>query len=173
MDDYLILDTETTGLSGKDEVIELGIIDMDGNTIYHSLFNPSCPIGASAMNVHGITLEEVKDAPEFSEEWDKIKGVLEGKKVLIYNAKFDFRMLNQTARIYKCKEVLKRENVHCVMQGYAKYRGEKNPKTGGYRWFKLEQALQHEGECIVQSHRTIGDCLMTLKLVNKVGRNWW
>ncbi|MCL2560008.1 MAG: 3'-5' exonuclease [Turicibacter sp.] len=165
MDNYLILDTETTGLSARDEVIELGIVDMEGNTVYHSLFNPSCSIGASAMAIHGITQTDVKSAPRFSGEWRKINEILAGKIILIYNAKFDLRMLNQTARIYGCGELLRQEGVRCVMQGYAKYRGS-------YRAIKLEQALRQEGIPAFQTHRVIGDCLMVLELVKKVGNVW-
>jgi len=172
MDDYLILDTETTGLSKKDEVIELGIIDMDGNTIYHSLFKPKCQIGIAAMAVHRITLADVEDAPRFSEEWEKIKGILDRETILIYNAGFDLRMLNQTARIYNCGELLNKKNVHCVMRGYARHHGQLNPRTGKYQWIKLEQALRNEKIPISQTHRVIGDCLMTLALVKKVGKVW-
>lgn len=171
-EEYLILDTETTGLGARDEVIELGIIDMEGNTVYHSLFKPGCPIGEKAAEVHGISMDQVQDAPEFSEEWSKIKAVLEGKEVLIYNSKFDLRMLNQTARIHHCEELLNWRTVHCIMLGYARYNGQRNPKTGDYRWVKLEQALRNEGIPIVQNHRAIGDCLMVLELIKKAGKLW-
>ncbi|MCL1989380.1 MAG: 3'-5' exonuclease [Defluviitaleaceae bacterium] len=172
IENYLILDTETTGIGNKDEVIELGIINMDGQTVYHSLFKPNCPIHEKAAAVHGITLSEVQDAPQFSEEWHNIKDVLKGKKILIYNASFDTRMLNQTARIHSCKNILTKQGTHCVMTGYAKHHGQINPKTGQFRWIKLEQALKNEGISIVQSHRAIGDCLMTLSLIKKVGPIW-
>ena len=171
-ENYLILDTETTGIGKQDEVLELGIIDMDGNTIYHSLFNPSCPIGTKASEIHGISMEEVKEAPQFPKVWQQVKDILAGSKILIYNSDFDVRMLNQTARIYGLGEVLNKQSVRCVMKGYARYHGQRNPKTGDYRWIKLEQALQNEGIPTVQNHRAIGDCLMTLALIKKVGKVW-
>jgi len=173
MNNYVLLDTETTGLGVNDEVIELGIIDTEGNTLYHSLFMPNCPIGAGAAAVHGITVADVIDAPRFADEWSKIKAVLTAKQVLIYNANFDLRMLNQTAKIHGCDDLLARENVHCVMNGYAKYNGEINPKTGSYKWIKLEQALQKEQIPTRQDHRVIGDCLMMLALIRKVGKKIW
>ena len=173
MSEYLILDTETTGLGAQDEVIELGIIDTDGNTVYHSLFMPNCPISPGAAAVHGITLADVFDAPRFCDEWERINAVLSGKTVLIYNASFDIRMLNQTAKIHGCAPLLQKENAPCVMLGYAKYNGEINPKTGSYKWIKLEQALRNEGIPTNQDHRVIGDCLMTLALIRKVGKIIW
>jgi len=171
-EDLVILDTETTGIGARDEVLELGIIDMGGNTVYHSLFKPSCPIGANAAAVHGIFMSEVKDAPGFSEEWHRIKEVLKGKEVLIYNGDFDLRMLNQTARIYRLGEVLNKRVVHCVMKGYARHNGQWNSETGDYRWIKLDQALRNEGISMMQNHRAIGDCLMTLALIKKIGKVW-
>lgn len=170
---YVLLDTETTGLSGNDEVIELGIIDTDGNTLYHSLFLPNCEIGAGATAVHGITVNDVIDAPRFADEWQKIKELLDNKEILIYNAKFDIRMLNQTAQIHGKNQLINPKKAHCLMLGYAKYNGEINPKTGSYKWIKLEQALKNEGVFTQQDHRVIGDCLMTLSLIRKVGKIIW
>ena len=170
--DYLILDTETTGTGKYDEVIELGIIDMAGNTVYHSLFKPSCPIQPKAEEIHGISLNDLDDAPKFSDEWHKIKTILVGKKILIYNAAFDLRLLSQTTRKYGFSEVLEKQATTCVMLSYAKYHGQINPQTGNYRWIKLELALQNEGISVMQTHRVIGDCLMTLALIKKIGKIW-
>ena len=38
----VILDTETTGFDG--EVIELGLVDADGRTLFDERFRPTCPI---------------------------------------------------------------------------------------------------------------------------------
>lgn len=168
MQDYLILDTETTGVGAHDEVIELGIIDNNGTTHYHSLFKPQCPIHPRAASVHGITHFDLADAPPFSEEWAHIAKILAGRTVLIYNAQFDTRLLNQTARLHGQRDLLHSSHTRCVMLDYAKLRNEINPKTKKARWFKLEQALRDEGILMRQTHRVIGDCLMTLALVKKM-----
>jgi len=171
-ENYLILDTETTGLGTTDEIIELGIINMNGEVIYHSMFKPNCPINPKAEEIHGISLSSLQDAPKFSDQWHTIKNILFGKKVLIYNATFDLRMLNQTARLYGFDNLLTKFDTHCIMKSYAKYNGVINPKTGNYCWVKLEQALINEGIPSKQRHRATDDCLMTLALINKVGRIW-
>lgn len=168
-EDYLILDTETTGLSTQDEIIELGIIDLNGQTLYHSMFNPNCLINPQAQAIHGIRLTDLQDAPNFSQEWHTIKTILRGKKILIYNAPFDLRMINQTARIHGHDTLLTNRDVNCVMRGYAQKRGIIDPKTKKPRWVKLEQALANEGIPTKQNHRATDDCLMTLALINKVG----
>ena len=49
------LDTETTGLSSIDEVIELTIVDHDGSLLFSRLFRPLQPIPRQAQLIHHIT----------------------------------------------------------------------------------------------------------------------
>jgi len=172
MNDYVILDTETTGLGINDEVIELGIIDMSGQVLYGGMFNPTVPISPGAQNIHGISIKDVEGAVRFRDEWFNIARILHGRKVLIYNATFDVRMLNQTARKFGFPDLIEKDNAFCVMRGYAKYHGKLNSKTGKPQWIKLENALRYEGIPTFQTHRATDDCLMTLALIKKTGRIW-
>lgn len=45
--DYLIIDTETTGLDNNAEVIEIAIINMHGDVLLNSLVKPTCSIPAA------------------------------------------------------------------------------------------------------------------------------
>ena len=56
------LDTETTGLERFDEIIEISIVDDEGQVVFESLVKPSQPIPYSATMVHGITDEAVQSA---------------------------------------------------------------------------------------------------------------
>ena len=60
--DALLFDTETNGLSlgnenKKDnlEIVELALVDLNGNTVYHSLFKPEKPISSTLSIVNNIT----------------------------------------------------------------------------------------------------------------------
>ena len=50
----LILDTETTGLGDEDEVIQLGIVDLEEWVLFNSLFRPTIEVSPGALAVHGI-----------------------------------------------------------------------------------------------------------------------
>ena len=63
----LYLDTETTGLSNFDEIIDLTLIDSDGTTLINTLIRPTVPIDARASEIHGITNEDIIDAPGFND----------------------------------------------------------------------------------------------------------
>lgn len=72
VENYVILDVETTGLSSDDEVVELAIIDLKGNTLYNSLIKPSMAIPEEATAIHHITNDMVFSAPKLSDEFSKI-----------------------------------------------------------------------------------------------------
>ena len=96
----LILDTETTGLDAHDEVIQLAIVDMQGNVLLHTLVRPTVPVGTEARAIHGITDEVLAEAPYFAQLYDTIAGLLGNRSVLAYHADFDRRLLAQTCAKY-------------------------------------------------------------------------
>lgn len=99
-DDFIMLDTETTGLENDDEVVELGIIDARGNELYSCTFRPEKAVNPEAAKVSGLTNEKLADSPLFRDEWPKIKAVIADHPVIAHNIDFDSRLLAQTARKY-------------------------------------------------------------------------
>ena len=168
--DYVILDTETTGFKADDEVIELGIIGMDGQTRYSSLFKPKKTIPGEVIKIHGITNEAVADAPGFLEALPEIMEALKDKKVLVYNARFDVKMLNQTAKIHGAPSLLSLQDTRCVMEDYAYFHGQYSDYHKSYRPVKLQTACQLHQIGTVQDHRATGDCFMTLALIQAVSQ---
>jgi DNA polymerase-3 subunit epsilon len=153
-DDFIILDAETTGLYDA-EIIELSIIDKQGNVLFDSLFKPKNPIPDDVIAIHGIDNEMVAFAPTWPEKWNEIKILLENNKILIYNAEFDMSMIFNTSKIWGIKGSLK-INGGCVMEAYRKF-------IGSDRWVKLSQA---SGE--YTAHRALNDCYSVLTLLNNV-----
>ena len=64
-------DLETTGINiVKDRIIEIGIVKLlpNGNTESKTwLTNPGITIPEEAIQIHGITNEDVEDSPSFKE----------------------------------------------------------------------------------------------------------
>lgn len=84
----VILDTETTDLDGY--VVEIAVVDAaTGDTLLDTLVNPGCPIQPGARWVHGISDNDVSDAPRWAEVLPDLLRVTEGRTVLAYNASFD------------------------------------------------------------------------------------
>jgi DNA polymerase-3 subunit epsilon len=152
----IILDTETTGLNSTAEIIQIGILSISGETLMDSLFRPSDPIPEEASKIHGIKDEDVKNAPLFSNLHAKVISIIKGKRILIYNAQYDMRLLKQTFLKYRIPtgglDLLESE---CVMLKYAAFVGNTWDNGGGYKWPKLTGG----------DHTAIGDCKATLDVI--------
>lgn len=142
----VILDTETTGLGKEDQVIEIGVIDLAGNVLFERRVCPSVVIHPAAEAVHGITPAMVSDCPTFDQIAGELRQVIEGRRVLIYNAAFDLRLLRQTYRAFGLPcQWLNRVASDCVMRALANG-GKWRPLRGG-------------------DHSAVGDCRATLAVL--------
>ena len=74
----LFLDTETTGTGPGDLIIEVGIVDAQGNELFNSLVNPGIPIPAESSAVNGITNADVADEPKWPQVWPKVEEIQRG-----------------------------------------------------------------------------------------------
>lgn len=171
--EFVIFDTETTGLNSWDEIIQIGVIDQDGNTVFESLIKPTKPI--TNAQYHGITDEMVNDAPPFSAVYQRIKEALDGKIVVAYNFEYDNRVLQQNIAKYGPEYAMQPITFaaqHCAMNWYAQYNGEWNDYHGNYRWQKLGEALaafglKHE-DVGSKAHDACTDARATLAVIKKM-----
>jgi DNA polymerase III subunit epsilon len=154
------LDTETTGISPHDEIVEICIVSHDGKTLLDTLVKPTIPIPVGATRVHGITNEMVENAPAWKETWPSVKEFLMGKPLAIYNADFDLRMIQQMNQKWNIQWRVPRGNSLCIMMLYAQFYGEWNLSRRSYRWQKLEDAGRQCGIIIPNSHRAREDTLL-------------
>lgn len=156
---FYVLDTETTGVGKRDQIIQIGIVDKSGTTVMDTLIKPTVPIHPGASEVNGITTDLVKDAPTFDEVYIELSGLLAGTPIIAYNMPFDWRMVQQTASAYKLP-LPRTGKQHCAMREYAIYRGT--------RWQKLTRAVAYEQLTVENAHTALGDVLMTLALIQKM-----
>lgn len=95
--DYIVLDTETTGLSpDTDKIIEIGMVRVVNDEMVNqngTFINPERPISASASKVNGIKAADVKQAPTYAQIAPSIARLLIGNTVVAHNADFDLRFI--------------------------------------------------------------------------------
>lgn len=164
--DFVIMDTETTGLGPDAEIVEISIIDRDGTDLFTSLVRPNMPITPELTAIHGIDNDMVRNAPNWADVHDCVMHLFTNKKIAIYNAPYDLRMLRQCADFANCKLPLMLERqARCVMQIYSKFKGEWSDRHGNWRWHKLSQAAQACGVNSSGAHRALADCRMTLGII--------
>lgn len=171
---HLILDTETTGLGEDAEIVEICMIDCYGFIMLNTLIKPTKPIPAEATAIHGITNEMVAHAPTWKDVHGAVSSLFFQYGVVIYNADYDTRLINQTASLNGLGEdgfcSFLGEYGSCAMLAYAEFYGQKSER-GGYKWQKLTNAAQQQNITIEGTpHRALSDCLTTLGLIKAMAK---
>ena len=96
----VFLDTETTGLDPNQghRVIEIAAVEINNRQLsenqFHVYTNPERAIDPAAQEVHGITLEFLKDKNLFKDVADEFLNFIQGSELIIHNAPFDIGFLN-------------------------------------------------------------------------------
>jgi DNA polymerase-3 subunit epsilon len=164
------VDTETTGCGAGDEVIELAVVGNDGTVLFETLLRPRRPIPAAVVAVHGITDADVAGAPTLPEVRPALLAALAGRLVVVYNAPFDRRLIEQTCRLYGGEPPAAAYD--CAMRRYADFAGVAHPSgRGGYRWHKLERAVLAFGAA-PGGHRATADALACRAVVHGMAGHW-
>jgi len=137
----VFLDTETTGTGDYDQICEIAIVGPDGETIVDELVRPGRPIPDEATSVHGISDEDVADAPTMADLDPELEQVLLSNPVCIYNANYDSRMLHQSATSgWLLDWPDDPGRVRCVMELMARWYGDWSDHHQSYTWITQEDA---------------------------------
>ena len=102
----VVLDTETTGLDSErgDRIIEIGAVELINHVstgrVFHKYINPQIigEMPEESYRVHGLTTDFLSDKPVFSEIVDELFSFIGESKIVIHNAKFDTKFLNDEIR---------------------------------------------------------------------------
>ncbi|MBS3873972.1 MAG: 3'-5' exonuclease [Firmicutes bacterium] len=156
---FSVVDVETTGLSpGRDRVIEVAIVRIEGGHIVHSyssLINPERPIPLFIQQMTGITDAMVVKAPTFAEVLPAVTTHLAGTVFVAHNVKFDQGFLK--AEFTRAGgEFPSLEFVDTVALARRGMRGLPN--------YRLETLCAHLG-LAVGGHRALGDATVTAHLL--------
>lgn len=161
----VFLDTETTGLGEVDQIVEIAVVDGSGATVLGTLIKPTIPIPSDATAIHGITQSDVASAPSFSDVLPELKAAIRNRAIVIYNAEYDVRMLEQSARAHGLR-INFGGNINCAMHMYAEFFGVWNHSRGEYRWYKLEAAARQCGIHLPGNlHRASADAELTRQII--------
>ncbi len=140
------LDTETTGLSPRDSrIVEVALVDDSGGVLLNTLVNPCLPIPAGATAIHGITDDDVADAPLLEELLPALNALVRGCRLVIYNSQYDLGFLPSLRAVSP--------KVECCMLAAQK-------AMGYSRWPKLVAAAEWSGYVWTgNAHRALADTL--------------
>jgi len=155
---YVVLDTETTGLTDPARVIELAMIFVsDRGQIQGSwttlLHGEGSAGGRRLEQVHGIRDHQLIGAPNFGEIAQQVDQAMRGRLVFAHNAKFDRARLNYELSLTRRPQL---PQLCCTM-----YLGS----YLGYGIMKLDVALSKFRIARTTAHCAHDDALATAKLL--------
>lgn len=166
----VIFDTETTGLDGHAEIVEIACIDGDGEVLLTSLVRPAHPIPRDATNVHGITDADVRDAPTIVDMMPRLQEIWrqanQGNRVFAYNLDYDARLLAQSFQARRQRWPFPHRSENDIMQLYAEYYGAWSDWHGSFTWQSLARAVD---QCDLtfngDAHRALADARASLAVL--------
>jgi DNA polymerase III subunit epsilon len=165
----IYLDTETTGLKERDQIVEICLLEHDGSIAFQSLVRPTVKIPPDATRVHHITDALASNAPTWPEIWPEIETLLATRRIAIYNAEYDLRLLKQSHGAHGLNWATPISHF-CIMKLYAQFRGDWNSRAGNYRWHSLDDARAQCGLDLSNAHRAYADTLLARAVLQYVAR---
>lgn len=150
--EFAVVDVETTGLDARvDRIIEIAIIIADdgGDVVqrWSSLVQPHRPVDAT--HIHGLTDEDLTDAPSFHDLIPTIHELITGRVFVAHNVRFDLDFLNAEFERNGFPLDLPREIGVCTMEQSYIYLPEGR--------HNLVACLERAGIARPVHHRSLGD----------------
>ena len=160
---YIVIDTETTGLnSSEDELLQVSIIDNEGEVLFDSYIRPTQHTEwAEAERINHITPEMVADTPTIVEVMPEINDILKRyDKIVGYNINFDADFLKHNGA-----EFANNSNFVDSMKIFSLYFSADNKRC------KLTEAADYfcyDWSEHKEAHNSLGDCYATLYVYKKL-----
>src|SRR3989344_4719041 len=163
---YCSLDIETSGFDPvKDEILEIGFAFFEigksdksdesevGSRIkitneYSKVFKPEREVSETILALTGITNEELKGAPKFSEHLEEIQNKLKDAVLVGHNIGFDIKFLQGLGVKFSGTSIDTLDLVQFILPTHPSY--------------NLENLMHYFGVPHIEAHRALADAKATL-----------
>jgi DNA polymerase III subunit epsilon len=153
--DFVVLDTETTGLRpGPDRVIEVAAVRVRHGKVmnsFQSLIHPGRPIPPFIAKFTGISQEMVRDAPSAQEVMPDFVQFIDGAILVGHNLGFDLNFLTHEAQLLDLAFPLDGLDTIPLARRF----------LPGLKRFKLDMVAEHLKIPPRTRHRALGDAEVT------------
>lgn len=166
LEDYVVFDLETTGISVvSDEIVEISAVKVKNHEIedtFSTLVNPGIHIPRSATQINGITDEMVSKAPDLKAAMDDVMEFF-GEAVLVgHNIHtFDMKFLSRAAlKLYDSD----------ISNDYVDTLYIARTCLPQLKHHRLVDVSAHFNISTEGAHRALNDCLMNQKCYEQMGK---
>lgn len=104
---YAVVDVEGNGQQLPD-LVEVGVVPIVDGKIGEPtswLVKPPWPISYMARRIHGLSNDDVADAPAFADVADEVQQALDADALIAHNAHVDVGVLQRHLGTWECPEV--------------------------------------------------------------------
>ena len=139
----IVMDTETTGLDPRtgDRIVEIGGIELENHLptgrSYHQYINPQRDMPQGAFDVHGLSIDFLKDFPVFKDIAQDFLDFVGTSKMVIHNAAFDMKFLNAELEVIQKPKLPWEQAIDTLDMARRKFPGAQNTLDGLSRRFGI------------------------------------
>jgi len=155
VDDYIVLDFETTGLrAGADKIIQIGAIKYENHEVidmFNTVINPFRHIPETVTRLTGISNEMVEWAPSIEQKIEELLDFIGDLPIIAHNASFDMGFL------YALDNISGISIPEYIVIDTVKLARKKITEAANHKLTTLTEFLQLEHD----AHDAIGDCVAT------------
>lgn len=172
MTKYILFDTETTGTTQEDRIIQIGamvIKTKEDIEVFNELCSPPLDIKTEAMEIHNITPSMIENKPPFNET-NFYKFLNENNNsnnyLIAHNISFDLEMVEKEGFENKYNLI---DTLRCSKHLFS----DENYHRLQYLRYSLELYKEEEKEAknlgiTIKAHDAIGDVLVMKLLLSKL-----
>lgn len=172
--DYIVIDTELTGLNPKkDSIISIGAVKMHGGSIdlgntFYKLINPSTEISHESVVVHGITPSDVAEKPPIDKVICELidfcgKDILVGHFLLL-DMSFINRDMKRICGTPLNNRTVDTHRIYEWLKSNESSAGQYNGKTEDLDLFALAREYNIP---VSEAHNALSDAFMTAQLFQR------
>jgi len=169
---YLLFDTETTGISDEDRIIQIGLMlvhSKDNIEVYDELCSSEVDIKLESMEIHNITPDKIENKEPFlsTKAYSKIQELNNEENYLIaHNINFDLTMLEKEGFINNYTLI---DTLRCAKHLYPDMQYH---RLQYFRYaldlYKIEQNEADKLGIVIKAHDAIGDVLVMKLFLTKL-----
>src|SRR5574344_3333 len=158
IENYTVIDIETTGLSpNNDDIIELSGLKVRNNCIvkeFSTLVKSKKSINYFISNLTGITNKMIENAPSIVNVLPQFKNFISDDIILGHNVSFDIRFIKNKLNTY-CSDCLKNQSLDTMKIA------KSTVKLTSYKLTSLADYFNIDTK---NNHRGLKDCYITYEV---------
>ena len=153
----IVWDTETTGFDpfAGDRIVEIGAVELNQHLptgrVYHQYVNPERDMPPGAFEVHGLSIDFLKDFPVFSDIARDFIDFVGDATLIAHNAKFDMKFINAELKNTNLPQVPLNQSLDTLEIARKKFPGAQNSLDALCRRFNIDNSSRQKHGALLDS----------------------